>query len=73
MRALQREGQFLLGEWQVVVRLDGVMGSGQVLIWWLSEVTSMRILCHRTRARERVAVVRVHARHADWTVLVICA
>lgn len=73
MRALQRESQFLLGEGQVVVRLDGVVWSGQVLVWSLAEVASVWVLGHRTRARERVAVVGVNAGHADCVLLVICA
>lgn len=65
MRALQRESQFLLGEGQVIVRLDRVVGSGQVLVWSLAEVASVWVLGHRTGAREWIAVVGVHAGHAD--------
>lgn len=65
MRALQSESQFLLGEGKVVVRLNRVVRSGQVLVWYLAKVASMRVLCHGTRTRERVAVVRVYAGHAD--------
>jgi hypothetical protein len=72
MRALQRESQFLLGEGQVVVRLDRVVWSSQVLVWGLAEVASVRVLCYRTRTREWVAVVGVHAGHANWVLLVIC-
>ena len=46
MRALQCESQFLLGEGKVVVRLDRVVGSAQVLIWWLAEVASVWVLRH---------------------------
>lgn len=73
MRALQRESQFLLGEGQVVVRLDRVVWSGQILVRSLAEVASVWVLGHRTRARERVAVVGVDAGHADWVLLVVCA
>jgi hypothetical protein len=73
MRALQRESQFLLGEWQVVVRLDRVVWSGQVLVWSLTEVAAVWVFCHRTRTREWVAVMGVHAGHADWILLVMCA
>ena len=65
MRALQRESQFLLGEGKVVVRLNRVVCSGQLLVWGMAKVAPMRVLCHGTRARERVAVVRVYAGHAD--------
>jgi len=73
MRALQSESEFLLGEGQVVVRLDRVVGSAQVLVGRLAEIASVRVLCHRARTRERVAVVRVHAGHADCNMLVTCA
>lgn len=65
MRALQRESQFLLGEGQVVVRLNRVVCSGQLLVWSMAKVASVRILSHGTRAREWVTVVRVYAGHAD--------
>lgn len=46
MRALQCQSQFLLGEGKVVVRLDRVVGSTQLLIWWLAKVASVRVFCH---------------------------
>ena len=46
MRALQCQSQFLLGEGKVVVRLDRVVGSTQLLVWWLAEVASVRVFCH---------------------------
>lgn len=46
MRALQRESQFLLGEGKVVVCLDRVVWSAQVLVWWLAKVASVRVFCH---------------------------
>jgi len=73
MRALQRESQFLLGEGQVVVRLDRVVCSSQLLVRGVAEVASMGILCHGTRTRERVTVVRVYAGHADWILLAMGA
>lgn len=46
MRALQGESQLLLGEGKVVVRLDRVVRSAHVLVWWLAEVACVRVLCH---------------------------
>jgi len=46
MRALQCESQFLLGERQVVMRLDRIVRSAQVLVGRLANVASMWVLCH---------------------------
>jgi hypothetical protein len=71
MRALQRESQFLLGERVVIMRLDRVVGTTQELIRRLAEIASVWVLDHWTRARKRVTLVRLHAWHADWRLLVI--
>jgi hypothetical protein len=46
MRALQCESKFLLGEGQMVVRLDRVVGSAQMLVGRLAEIASVGVLCH---------------------------
>jgi hypothetical protein len=46
VRALQCESEFLLGEGQVVVRLDRVVGSAQMLVGRLAEIASVGVLCH---------------------------
>lgn len=71
MRALQRESQFLFGEGQVIVRLDRIVWSSQVLVRSLAEVAAVWVFCHRTRTRKWVAVVGVHAGHADIEHIVI--
>jgi hypothetical protein len=46
MRALQCQSQFLLGERKVIVRLDRIVRSTQLLVRWLAEVASVRVFCH---------------------------
>jgi hypothetical protein len=46
MRALQCESKFLFSKWQVVMCLDRVVWSAQVLVGRLTNVASMWVFCH---------------------------